>query len=180
MILYHRKSRNGFTTTTAVPGVNTSSSHASGLLGTHSTNSIETKSQSLQRNSPGCSQDTQHSLVLCKGRQQLSGVAWMMMSKQTMFKQPRTAQWKRRPAMYKQGKQSHHISLTASFILLYRMAASMRKRIIQDFQSQLYRTCGICSLVLTAYESEDHDLKIAMYAFLNTYTDMRYTTEAST
>ncbi|KAN0140679.1 hypothetical protein V8E53_001506 [Lactarius tabidus] len=43
-----------------------------------------------------------------------------------------------------------------------RMASSMHKWIIQDFQSQLYRTCGIRSLVLTAYESEDHDLKICM------------------
>ena len=90
----------------------------------------------------------------------------MMMSKQTMFKQPRTGQRKRRLVRYNPGKRSHHISLTqaltANFILLYRMAASMRKRIIQDFQSQLYKTCGIRSLVLTAYESEDHDLKISM------------------
>ncbi|KAH9069394.1 hypothetical protein EDB83DRAFT_2314420 [Lactarius deliciosus] len=35
-----------------------------------------------------------------------------------------------------------------------RMASSMRERIIQDFQSQLYRTCGIRSIVLTAYEDE--------------------------
>ncbi|KAH8976944.1 hypothetical protein EDB86DRAFT_3174559 [Lactarius hatsudake] len=44
--------------------------------------------------------------------------------------------------------------------LLYRMASSMRERIIEDFQSQLYKTCGIRSIVLTAYESEDNNLKI--------------------
>ncbi len=43
------------------------------------------------------------------------------------------------------------------------MASSMRKRIIRDFQSQLYKTCGIRSLVLTSYEGEDGDLKVAMY-----------------
>jgi hypothetical protein len=42
------------------------------------------------------------------------------------------------------------------------MASSMRKRIIQDFQRQLYKTCGIRSLVLTAYEGEDNDLKICL------------------
>ncbi|KAH8985230.1 hypothetical protein EDB86DRAFT_2833172 [Lactarius hatsudake] len=41
-----------------------------------------------------------------------------------------------------------------------RMASSMREWIIEDFQSQLYKTCGICSIVLTAYESEDNNLKI--------------------
>jgi hypothetical protein len=44
----------------------------------------------------------------------------------------------------------------------HRMAASMRKRIIQDFQRQLFKTCGIRSLVLTAYEGEDHDLNICL------------------
>lgn len=38
----------------------------------------------------------------------------------------------------------------------------MRKRIIQDFQKQLYKTCGVRSLVLTAYEGEDHNLKVGM------------------
>lgn len=42
------------------------------------------------------------------------------------------------------------------------MASSMRKRIIEDFQSQLYKTCGIRTLVLTAYEAEDNDLKVAL------------------
>ncbi|KAH9015530.1 hypothetical protein EDB84DRAFT_1443412 [Lactarius hengduanensis] len=41
-----------------------------------------------------------------------------------------------------------------------RMASSMRERIIQDFQGQLYKTCGIRSIVLTAYESEENNLRI--------------------
>ncbi|KAH8983595.1 hypothetical protein EDB86DRAFT_3085260 [Lactarius hatsudake] len=41
-----------------------------------------------------------------------------------------------------------------------RMASSMHERIIEDFQSQLYKTCRIRSIVLTAYESEDNNLKI--------------------
>jgi hypothetical protein len=47
-------------------------------------------------------------------------------------------------------------------ILYHRMATTMCKWIIQDFQSQLYKTCGVHSLVLTAYEGEDHDLKVSM------------------
>lgn len=46
--------------------------------------------------------------------------------------------------------------------IIYRMASSMRERIIEDFQSQLYKTCGIRSLVLTAYEGEDDTLKIGL------------------
>lgn len=38
----------------------------------------------------------------------------------------------------------------------------MRKRIIQDFQGQLYKTCGIRSLVLTAYEGEENNLNVAL------------------
>jgi hypothetical protein len=56
----------------------------------------------------------------------------------------------------------------------------MCKQIIQDFQSQLYRTCGIRSLVLTAYESKDHDLKICMKAILNMYMDTTLTSEIAT
>ncbi|KAH9038255.1 hypothetical protein EDB85DRAFT_1888104 [Lactarius pseudohatsudake] len=41
-----------------------------------------------------------------------------------------------------------------------RMASSMRERFIQDFQGQLYKTCGIHSIVLTAYESEENNLRI--------------------
>jgi hypothetical protein len=54
----------------------------------------------------------------------------------------------------------HPLSLLLSS--LCRMASSMRKRIIQDFQSQLYKTCGIRTLVLTAYEGEDNDLNVAL------------------
>ena len=46
--------------------------------------------------------------------------------------------------------------------LYHRMATSMRKRIIHDFQSQLFKTCGIRTLVLTAYEGEDQELKVGM------------------
>jgi hypothetical protein len=38
----------------------------------------------------------------------------------------------------------------------------MRKRIIQDFQRQLFKTCGIRTLVLTAYKGEDEHLNICM------------------
>ncbi|KAF8259055.1 hypothetical protein EI94DRAFT_1814044 [Lactarius quietus] len=43
-----------------------------------------------------------------------------------------------------------------------RMASSLRKRIIQDFQRQLFKTCGICTLVLSAYKTEDNDLSIGL------------------
>jgi len=55
------------------------------------------------------------------------------------------------------------ISHVTLLIPSYRMASSMRKRVIQDFQHQLYKTCGIRSLVLTAYEGEDNNLKIGMW-----------------
>ena len=58
---------------------------------------------------------------------------------------------------------SLHWFLSFPLISIYRMASSMRKRIIQDFQSQLYKTCGIRTLVLTAYEGEDNNLKVSLY-----------------
>jgi hypothetical protein len=42
------------------------------------------------------------------------------------------------------------------------MATSIRRQIIRDFQSQLFKTCGIRSLVLTAYEGDDKQLKVAL------------------
>ena len=59
------------------------------------------------------------------------------------------------------GKSEYASGLSClPIIVLHRMASSMQNQIIQDFQRQLYKTCGICSLVLTAYEGEDNDLKI--------------------
>ena len=57
------------------------------------------------------------------------------------------------------------LSLIAAtnYSFTHRMTASMQKWIIQDFQIPLFKTCGICSLVLTAYEGEDHDLNIYLY-----------------
>jgi hypothetical protein len=69
------------------------------------------------------------------------------------------------------------IPLPICFTRSFRMAASMRKRIVQDFQSQLYKTCGIRSLVFTAYESEERDLKICMYVIRSTYVHMALMTE---
>ncbi|KAF8270246.1 hypothetical protein EI94DRAFT_1698918 [Lactarius quietus] len=43
-----------------------------------------------------------------------------------------------------------------------RMASSLRKWIVQDFQRQLFKTCGICTLVLSAYKTEDNDLSIGL------------------
>ena len=56
-----------------------------------------------------------------------------------------------------------HISLIINLMPFYSMATSMHKQIIEDFQGQLFKTCGIWSLVLTAYEGEDHDLKVCMW-----------------
>ncbi|KAF8261343.1 hypothetical protein EI94DRAFT_1705592 [Lactarius quietus] len=43
-----------------------------------------------------------------------------------------------------------------------RMASSLRKQIVQDFQRQLFKTCGIHTLVLSAYKIEDNDLSIGL------------------
>ncbi|KAF8263449.1 hypothetical protein EI94DRAFT_1807172 [Lactarius quietus] len=43
-----------------------------------------------------------------------------------------------------------------------RMASSLCKQIVQDFQRQLFKTCGIHTLVLTTYNTEDNDLSIGL------------------
>ncbi len=42
------------------------------------------------------------------------------------------------------------------------MATSMRSRIIRDFQTQLYNTCGVRSLVLTSFADEQQRIRAAM------------------
>ena len=41
--------------------------------------------------------------------------------------------------------------------------AGYRRRIIQDFQTQLYRTCGMRSAILIAYEDEKGNIRACMY-----------------
>ena len=49
-------------------------------------------------------------------------------------------------------------------IPLFRMAnAGYRRRIVRDFQTQLYRTCRIHSTILVAYEDEDGNVRASMY-----------------
>jgi len=38
----------------------------------------------------------------------------------------------------------------------------MRKRIIQDFQKQLYKICGVQTVVLSAYEDENNQLLLGL------------------
>ncbi len=42
------------------------------------------------------------------------------------------------------------------------MASSMRKRMTRDFQKQIYKTCGIHTLILTAYRDEKRDVRVSM------------------
>jgi hypothetical protein len=42
------------------------------------------------------------------------------------------------------------------------MAQSMRKRVIQDFQKQLYKICGVQTIVLSAYQDENNKLALGM------------------
>ena len=68
--------------------------------------------------------------------------------------------------MFSQGPPNPISFIVCTDRLLHRrMATSMRKRIIHDFQSQLFKTCGIRTLVLTAYEGENQELKVGMCVF---------------
>ena len=42
------------------------------------------------------------------------------------------------------------------------MASSMRKRMTRDFQKQIYKTCGIHTLILTAYRDKKRDVRVSM------------------
>jgi hypothetical protein len=42
------------------------------------------------------------------------------------------------------------------------MAQSMRKQVIQDFQKQLYKICGVQTIVLSAYQDENNKLALGM------------------
>jgi hypothetical protein len=50
-----------------------------------------------------------------------------------------------------------------SLIHSFRMAsAAFRRRIVRDFQTQLYKTCGMRSVVLVAYEDKDGNVRASM------------------
>jgi hypothetical protein len=42
-------------------------------------------------------------------------------------------------------------------------SAKIRGRLIRDFQTQLYKTCGIRTIVLLAFAKEDGTPQVAMY-----------------
>ena len=61
----------------------------------------------------------------------------------------------------------HHFPCTIPLIQPPRMAtAAIRGRIIRDFQTQLYKTCGVRTIVLLAYAKEDGTPQVAMYVIL--------------
>ena len=45
------------------------------------------------------------------------------------------------------------------------MANSIRAKMIRDFQDQLYRTCGVRCIILSAYENEDGKIVAGMWVF---------------
>ncbi len=47
-------------------------------------------------------------------------------------------------------------------IPIYRMASSMHKRMTRDFQRQIFKNCGIQTLILTAYKDEDGSVRAVM------------------
>ncbi|KAI9437098.1 hypothetical protein BJY52DRAFT_1230222 [Lactarius psammicola] len=54
-----------------------------------------------------------------------------------------------------------------------RMASSMSGKIIQDFQAQLFKTCGIQCVVLTAYEHEN-GRTLSISTCITVYRDVFY------
>jgi hypothetical protein len=57
---------------------------------------------------------------------------------------------------------SYSIIGTCAYPSTHRMAHSMCKRIIQDFQTQLFKSCGVRSLVLTSYVDLEKNVKGGM------------------
>jgi hypothetical protein len=56
-----------------------------------------------------------------------------------------------------------HISLLIRHIIPRMATSAIRGRIVRDFQTQLYKTCGVRTIVLLAYGTEDGKPQIAMY-----------------
>lgn len=55
-------------------------------------------------------------------------------------------------------------SAIVTLIPPFRMAnAGYRRRIIRDFQTQLYKMCGMRSVILVAYEDDAGIIRASMY-----------------
>ena len=55
-------------------------------------------------------------------------------------------------------------SATVVLMPLFRMAnAGYRRRIVRDFQTQLYKACGMRSIILVAYEDDARNIRACLY-----------------
>src|ERR1700761_4609918 len=119
----------------------------------------------MQRRCLRSSRDIRAFLELSKPLPLYYGMKYLLRIRTTIFTQPKSGRRISPQRTFKHGTLLQLLLLNLRLIhipLSRRMATSMRKRIIQDFQKQLYKTCGVRSLVLTAYEGEDHNLKVGM------------------
>ena len=162
-----RKYRNGSITTILALSVSTSTLHASGLQEMPFTTWTVMRWWRKQGMFLEQNRDIRPSWVPFRMQQQLFGMLWLQRIGMTMLKLPWNGHRLIHQSIFKPGEPYYVLASSLSLIpffvsSLYRMASSMRKRVIQDFQRQLHKTCGVRTLVLTAHEGEDKKLKVSL------------------
>jgi hypothetical protein len=164
--IYHRKLEHGFTIIILALTASLSSSPGSGQPAMRFTMRTRQRSCNLLRRCPEVLLDLRHSWVPSRMQPQVYGRSYLVKNRSSMQKLQRNGQ---RIDLRGISKPSPWLFLhlfSISIIHPSRMAqAAFRGRIIRDFQTQLFRTCGMRSIVLVAYEDKDGNARAAMYAF---------------
>jgi hypothetical protein len=151
----YRKSENGFIIITLDLSASTSSSPDGGLPGTHFITCVGMKSRLKQRRCLVLRLVHRHTWAASKMRQQSFGSGSQIGSSRYMSTWPRNGRTNLLRLIFKQGMYHVcHLCSLHNIISSSRMASSVSAKIIRDFQRQLFKSCGVRCIVMTAHEDE--------------------------
>ncbi len=162
IVIHSRKSESGSTITTLPLIIKLSSLLGGGQPGMPFTMSIRQTSWSLPRNCLEVLPDLRHSWVHSRMQPPNSEMHYPLMNRMAMWRLQRIGQKMHLQRPSKQSKLYIIIPCTP-LIILPRMASGViHGQILWDFQTQMYKMCGVCCIVLIAYEKEDRTPQVSL------------------
>jgi hypothetical protein len=159
-----RKSKSGSIITTLLLIVGRPSSSGDGLQEMCSTMPSVKRSWSLPSKSPDVLQELRNSWGHSSLQPPACGMSYLLKNRRGMQRQQGIGQRIHHQIISNPGKWYIMVLRITPLIHLLRMAsATIRGRLVRDFQTQLYKTCGVRTIVLLAYAKEDGTPQVAMY-----------------
>jgi hypothetical protein len=163
ILVYHRKSGHGFITIMIVLTANSSNLLGSGQAGMRSTMRTRHPSWSSLSRCPAVFPDLRPFWVPSKTRLLVYGKSCPTRNRIGMLALRRSGRRTHLRSTSEPSELNLRYPCSVSLMDLFRMAsAPFRARIVRDFQTQLYKTCGMRSVVLVAYEDKDGNVRASM------------------